>query len=426
MRGLSSLPGFHKRTRDERLEAVRELAGLSEGQAGALRSPDGGLDYERAERMTENALGTFALPLGVATNFLINGKETLVPMAVEEPSVVAAASKAAKLARPHGGFRAECPESYSTGQVQVLGARPDAAAAVLSESGRILEAANACSSTLARLGRGAKRVSCRQIDAGGQPMLSVDLLVDVGDAMGANVTNAMCEAVAPLVSELAGGRALLRILSNYSTRRLARASATFDARMMGGERVARDVVSAFLFAKHDVYRAVTHNKGIMNGVAAVATATGQDTRAVEAAAHAYAARGGAYSSLSEWSVEGGNLRGSVELPMPVGTVGGISGAHPTAAACIAVCGASGAADLACVMASAGLAQNLAAMLALATDGIQKGHMRLHARNLAAAAGARAGEADRIAEQMASEGDVSMSRARELAGAGKSGPHPGSS
>ena len=414
-RVTSSLPRFYERTREERLDAVRDSAGLSGEHLEALRSPGGGLDYGRADRMIENAVGTFALPLGVATNFVVNGRETLVPMAIEEPSVVAAASKAAKLARPHGGFRAESPESYSIGQVQVLEPAPGAAQAIEAGSGKILEAANACSSTLRRLGRGAKRVSCREIDAGGSRMLSVDLLVDVGDAMGANITNTMCEAAAPLVSDLSGGRALLRILSNYSTRRLARASASFDVEAMGGERAARDVVSAFLLAKHDVYRAVTHNKGLMNGVAAVCTATGQDTRAVEAAAHAYASRGGAYASLSEWSVRDGVLEGSLEMPLSVGTVGGVSGVHPTARACMAVCGASSAAELACVIASAGLAQNLAAMLALATDGIQKGHMRLHARNLASAAGAPAGEADRIAGQMAAEGDISMARARELAG-----------
>ena len=408
-------------TRAERISAVRESANLSGEQAAALASEGGGLDFERADRMIENAVGTFALPLGVAENFVINGRPTLVPMAVEEPSVVAAASKAAKMAAPHGGFRAESPEQYSIGQVQVLGHDPGAARAVESGSRKILDAANERSSTLARLGRGAKEVSCREFDAGGEPALSVELLVDVGDAMGANVTNSMCEAVAPLVEELTGGRALLRILSNYSVRRLARASAVFDARMMGGERVARDIISAYKLAKHDVYRAVTHNKGLMNGAVAAATATGQDTRAVEAAAHAYAARSGRYSSLSEWRLTDGNLEGSLEMPLSVGTVGGVSGVHPSASACIAVCGARSSAELACVIASAGLAQNLAAMLALVTDGIQKGHMRLHARNLAAAAGAPADEVDAIAEQMAREGDVSMARARRLAGSRRECP-----
>ena len=406
---------LRKLAREGRVLAVRESAGLSEGQAGALCSPGGGLDFAAADRMVENAVGTFALPLGVAENFVINGRPTLVPMAIEEPSVIAAASKAAKIARPHGGFCAESPESYSIGQVQLLGCAPGAARSVESASQKMLDEANGCSSTLRRLGRGAKKISCRELDAGGERMLLVEILVDTGDAMGANVTNAMCEAVAPIAEEASGGRALLRILSNYAVRRLVRASATFDASMMGGEQVARDVVSAYMLAKHDVYRAVTHNKGLMNGVSAVATATGQDTRAIEAAAHAYAARGGAYSSLSEWRVRGGNLEGSVEMPMPVGTVGGIAGVHPTASACIAVCGASGASQLACVIASAGLAQNLAAMLALATDGIQRGHMRLHARNLAAAAGAPGDSIDRIAAQMAREGDVSMERARSLAG-----------
>ena len=402
-------------TRAERLSAVRESAGLSKEQTDALSSSGGGLDFGRADRMIENAIGTFALPLGVAENFVINGRPTLVPMAVEEPSVVAAASKAAKMAAPHGGFSAESPEQYSIGQVQVLGYDPDTAQTVESSSQKILAVANECSSTLASLGRGAKEVSCREFDAGGEPALSVELLVDVGDAMGANITNSMCEAVAPLVQELTGGRALLRILSNYSVRRLVRASAVFDVRMMGGEQVARDIVSAYKLAKHDVYRAVTHNKGLMNGAVAVATATGQDTRAVEAAAHAYAARSGRYSSLSEWRLADGNLEGTLEMPLSVGTVGGVSGVHPSASACIAVCGASSAAELACIVASAGLAQNLAAMLALVTDGIQKGHMRLHARNLASAAGAPADKVDGIADQMARDGDVSMAHARRLAG-----------
>lgn len=402
-------------TRAERLESVRERAGLSDEHASALSSDGGGLDFERADRMVENAVGTFALPLGIAENFVINGRPTLVPMATEEPSVIAAASKAAKLARPRGGFRAQSPEQYVTGQVQVLGCRPGAARDVESASERILQKANRCSPTLAGLGRGAKEVACRELDAGGERMLLAELLVDAGDAMGANATNSMCEAVAPLIEELSGGRALLRILSNYSVRRLVRASAEFDAGLIGGERVARDVVSAYELAKHDVYRAVTHNKGLMNGAVAAATATGQDTRAIEAAAHAYAARSGSYASLSEWRLRGGVLEGSLEMPLSVGTVGGISGVHPSASACIAVCGAGSSAELACVIASAGLAQNFAAMLALATDGIQKGHMRLHARNLAAAAGAPADRIDEIAGRMARSGEVSMSRARRLAG-----------
>ena len=402
-------------THAERLSAVRQSAGLSEEQARALSSADGGLDFESANRMIENAIGTFALPLGVAENFVINGCPTLVPMAVEEPSVVAAASKAAKMAAPHGGFSAESPEQYSIGQVQVLGYDPNTVQTVESSSQKILAVANERSSTLARLGRGAKNISCREFDAGGESALSVELLVDVGDAMGANITNSMCEAIAPLIEDLTGGRALLRILSNYSVRRLVRASAVFDVRMLGGEQVARDIVSAYNLAKHDVYRAVTHNKGLMNGAVAVATATGQDTRAVEAAAHAYAARSGVYSSLSTWRVINGNLEGTLEIPLSVGTVGGVSGVHPSASACIAVCGARSAAELACIIASAGLAQNLAAMLALVTDGIQKGHMRLHARNLAAAAGAPADKIESIADKMAHDGDVSMAHARRLVG-----------
>lgn len=414
----SSIPGFFRMDREGRLDAVRRFAGLSDGETEALRLPDGGVTFEMADGMAENAVGVFPLPLGIATNFRVNGRDRLVPMVTEEPSVIAAASKAAKLARPGGGFTATAGEPLSIGQIQILGA-PDAgaaAAAVAGHAAEILELANSKSATLRGMGRGAREVSCRELGTDAGPMLIAELVVDVGDAMGANVTNTMCEAVAPLIEGLTGGRALLRILSNYSTRRMVRASATFGAGEIGGGRVADDVVSAYQFAKHDVHRAVTHNKGIMNGIVAVANATGQDSRAIEAAANAYAARSGRYSSLSEWRRDGGGgLVGTLEIPLAVGTVGGITGTHPVARTCRRILGAGSSGELACVIAAAGLAQNLAAMVALATDGIQRGHMRLHARNLAAAAGASPGEAGRVAEQMIREGDISSSRAAEILG-----------
>ena len=412
----SSIPRLFERTRAERLEIIRDFAGLAEGDIGSLRLPDGGITFGRADTMVENAFGTFSLPLGVATNFRVNGRDRLVPMAIEEPSVIAAASGAAKIARRTGGFTADADDgSCITGQIQVLGAEAEAEARIGRNARRILDLANSKSGTLSRLGKGAKGITCRRLETDSEQMLIAELLVDTGDAMGANVTNTMCEGVAPLIEELTGGRVLLRILSNYTTRRMARAAAVFGRDALGGPGVVDDIIRAYQFAKHDVYRAVTHNKGIMNGVVAVANATGQDSRAIEAAAHAYAARTGRYGSLSVWKKDAdGNLAGTLEIPLSVGTVGGIINVHPVAKICTRILGADTAGEMACIMAAAGLAQNLAAMRALATDGIQKGHMRLHARNVAAAAGAATGgQADRIASRMVGENNISADRAREL-------------
>jgi len=445
-RASSAMPGFFRLGREERVRLAVDFAGMSEADGAALADPAGGLDFGRADRMVENAVGTMAVPLGVATNFVINGRDVLVPMAIEEPSVVAAASKGAKAARILGGFAAEAGPQVCIGQVQVVydgqgGAAggpppPEEAKRLIDGSApEMLAAANACSSTLSRAGRGARAVTCRIVrdsgaeegGAGAPPMLLVELHVDVGDAMGANVTNSMCEAVAPIVERAVGGRALLRILSNYSTVRTARATAVFAADAVGGPGAVDSMILAYRLARDDVYRAVTHNKGIMNGCAAVACATGQDVRAIEAAAHAYAARSGPYSSLSEWSKDGdGNLVGALEMPMQVGTVGGVAGVHPTARLCLRLLGADSAAGLARCIVSAGLAQNYSAMRALCTEGIQRGHMRLHARNLAAAAVADANcggqgiDADEIARTMVSEGRVSAERARQLAAVAAAG------
>lgn len=411
---MSRIPGFHSKERDERLREVARAAGLSPEDINVLES-DGGITFGQADRMIENALGTMALPLGVATNFLVNGRDVLVPMAIEEPSVIAAASKAAREARRTGGFAAGCSGSTVTGQIQVLGAGPGAADAVTSISDRVLAAANACSRTLPKLGRGAKSVACRLVQAPSGTMLVVELAIDTGDAMGANITNTMCEAVSPMIEKATGGRALLRILSNYSTGRMAKATATFRAEDIGQD-VIDDMILAYEFADNDTYRAVTHNKGVMNGIISVANATGQDCRAIEAAAHAWAARSGKYRSLTRWSRDdAGNLVGSIELPMPVGTVGGVIEVHPTAKVCLRMLGVSGAGELAGVMAAAGLAQNFSAMRALATDGIQKGHMRLHARNVATAAGVPPDRIEDIARVMHSEGNITADRARSLAG-----------
>ncbi len=413
----SSISRFFEKTKRERLDAIKGFASLSEDDIKSLELPDGGITFEKADRMVENAFGTFSLPLGVATNFKINNKDFLVPMAIEEPSVIAAASKAAKLARPKGGFAVTADESYSMGQIQVLNVDADGAIPIIRENAqKILDLANSKSDTLSKMGRGAREITCKKLDTDSDPMLIVELLIDAGDAMGANVTNTMCEGVSPLIERLTGGKALLRILSNYSTRRMARASATFKKESVGGAVIVDNMVHAYQFAKHDVYRAVTHNKGIMNGVIAVANATGQDSRAIEAAAHAYASRTGQYRSLSEWTRDSdGNLVGTLEIPLSVGIVGGIINVHPVAKTCSKILGVKSAKELACIIAAAGLAQNFGAMLALATDGIQKGHMRLHARNLASAAGASTRQIDGIASRMVNEDNISINRARELLG-----------
>ena len=411
----SSISKFFEKTRKERLDIVGNFANLSAEELEILQSNDGGISFEKADKMVENAIGTFSLPLGVATSFKINGKDYLIPMVIEEPSVIAAASKGAKIARIKGGFKATADESYSIGQIQVLDADINLAVKKILESSKeIINLANSKSNTLSKMNKGAKKISCKEINTPLGNMLIVELLIDVGDAMGANVTNTMCEAVSPLLEKITGGRTLLRILSNYSTQRIAKATAVFDKKEVGGEDVVDDIILAYQFADNDVYRAVTHNKGIMNGIIAVANATGQDSRAIEAAANAYAARSGQYRSLSKWTKNSeGNLVGSLELPLSVGIIGGIANVHPIAKVCMKILKVSSAQELACVMTATGLAQNYSAIRALATEGIQKGHMRLHARNLATAAGAKPDQVDKIVQKMIEEKKISLDKAKEI-------------
>ena len=372
----SSISKFFEKTLKERLSIVANFSGLSHDELKIIGDATGGISYDKADNMIENAIGTFSLPLGIATNFRINDKDYLIPMVIEEPSVVAAASKAAKIARIHGGFKAEAEQSYSIGQIQVVNIDVQSAIPkVIGASNEILDLANSKSNTLSKMGKGAKEVSCKDIRTDSGHMLIVELVIDVGDA-----TNTMCEAVAPLIEELTGGKTLLRILSNYSTKRMASVSAVFDKDAVGGEKVVDDIILAFQFAENDPYRAVTHNKGVMNGTIAVANATGQDSRAIEAAAHAYAAKSGVYRSLTKWTKDAnGNLVGDFELPLSVGIVGGVIQHHPIAKICTKILDVSTANELSCIMVAAGLAQNFAAMRALVTEGIQKGHMKLHAR-----------------------------------------------
>jgi len=412
----SSISKFFERSRKDRLNIIANFAQLSDDEINILQNENGGISFDKADKMVENAIGTFSLPLGIATNFKINGKDYLVPMVIEEPSVIAAASKGAKIARIKGGFEVSMTESYSIGQVQILDVVdiPSAILQIKDSSNEILQLANSKSNTLSKLGKGAKEISCKEIDTPSGKMLIVELLIDVGDAMGANVTNTMCESISPLIEKITGGRALLRILSNYSTRRIAKAKAVFEKEAVGGEDVVNNIIMAFEFADNDVYRAVTHNKGIMNGIIAVANAVGQDSRAIEAAANAYAVKSGQYRSLSKWSKDHeGNLIGILEIPLSVGIVGGIANVHPVAKICMKILGVTSAQELACVVTATGLAQNYSAIRALSTEGIQKGHMRLHARNLAAAAGATPDQIDEIVQEMIKEKRISLDKAKEI-------------
>ncbi len=412
----SRISGFYKKPVEERIRLVSEFADLSDEDVKLLRS-GGGLSLDIADRMIENVLGLMAYPFAVAVNFRINGRDYLVPMVLEEPSVVAAASNMARLMREGEGIRASCTDPVMIGQIQIVDV-PDmmeAMEAVMGEKERILELANEQDPILVRLGGGAKDLELRRLETEKGEMLILHLLVDCRDAMGANAVNTMCEAVAPLVEKLTGGRVLLRIISNLADRRIARAEAVVRKDLIGGEEVVDDIVRAWAFADADPYRAATHNKGIMNGIIAVALATAQDHRAIEAGAHAYAARTGRYRALSRWwKNEDGDLVGELELPLAVGVVGGATRTHPMARLALKIMGVSTARELAQVMVAVGLAQNLGALRALVQEGIQYGHMRLHARNLVIMAGAEGDLIDRAVEELvASGGRITFDRAKEV-------------
>jgi hydroxymethylglutaryl-CoA reductase len=392
----------------ERVAEVRERTGLTDEEERLLLSFCG-LPDETADMMIENVVGVHPLPLGIATNFIVNGREVLVPMAVEETSVVAAASNAAKLARPQG-FSATASDPIMIGQIQVLDPDPEAGHAIDEHRDEILALANEQDRILVKFGGGAREVAYRRL---AEDMGVVHLLVDVRDAMGANAVNTMAEAVAPLVERVTGGTVLLRILSNLAVNRTVRTEVTYAREVVGGN-VVDGVVAACRFAALDPFRAATHNKGIMNGIDAVVIATGNDWRAIETGAHAFAARNGGYAPLATWERDGdGNLRGILTLPLAVGIIGGATKVHPMARLALKILGVRTAADLAETVAAVGLAQNFAALRALATRGIQAGHMKLHARNIAHIAGAEGDEIDRIARQMVTEENVRTDRAREL-------------
>lgn len=377
MTAMAAEKKVYEMSREERLDYIRKATQLSEDIEAMLQP----LSFEDSNKMIENAIGIMSIPLGIATNFVINGKEYLIPMAIEESSVIAAVSKAAKIAKVKGGFMAEADDSLMIGQVQVvrLGNVKYARTKILRNKSQLLAIANSNSRSVVAIDLQVRQLRDKSPNKMGN-MLVVELIIDTKDAMGANVVNTMCEAIAPHIAQITGGEVVLKILSNYSTKRMVRCRATFDKDELGGSQIVKRILYAYALAYSDTYRAVTHNKGIMNGIDAVALATGQDFRAIEAGAHAYAARDGTYRSLTRWSItKEGNLAGAIELPLAVGIVGGIVNAHPTAKFALQTVGVESAKELATVMAAVGLAQNLAAIRALSSEGIQAGHMRLHAR-----------------------------------------------
>ncbi len=404
----------------ERLAAIAAAAGLSDADAAALSGADS-LPLTLADGMIENVVGKYELPLGVATNFTVNGRDYLVPMVTEEPSVVAAASYMARIVRGCGGFAATADAPVMRAQIQVLRpADPEAARqGLLAARDELMARANDCDALLVKLGGGCVDIEVQVFaDTPVGAMVVLHLLVDVRDAMGANTVNTMAEALAPRVAEIARGEVRLRILSNLADRRLVRARveippAALDTERLGGRDVVSGMVEAGVLAEIDPYRAATHNKGIMNGIDSVVVATGNDWRAIEAGAHAFAARHGRYASLSRWQADdAGRLIGTLEMPMALGLVGGATKTHPAAQAAIRLMGVTSAGELAEVVAAVGLAQNMAALRALATEGIQKGHMGLHARNIAILAGATGAEVDPVARALVAAGEVSVDRARQ--------------
>lgn len=432
MKKINHLTGLYKIPHAERLPKLADYAGLGADDLAVLNN---GLSMEQADAMIENVVGRYALPLGLTTNFSINGCDVIVPMVVEEPSIVAGVNYAAKLVKAGGGFKTGSSEPVMIGQVQLLDV-PDVDRAVeqlVAAKAELLAEANRHHPTIQKLGGGAKDIECRVLpETPAGPMLIVHILYDCRDAMGANAVNTAAEATAPLIEQLTGGRVNLRILSNLTDRRTARAECLVPVDHLAkgqasGQAVAQSIFEAWAFAAADPYRAATHNKGIMNGIDAVAVATGNDWRALEAGAHAYAARSGRYTSLSEWSLQTAthhpssgdksdrvtHLRGVLDLPLSVGTVGGATKAHPTARVCMKILGNPNARTLAEIMAAVGLAQNLAAIRALATEGIQQGHMRLHARQVALSAGAQGAQVQHVANRLVTEGAIREERAKEI-------------
>ena len=409
----SRIPGFYKLPPEERLKVIEEMTGLSGDDVAQLTA---GLGVEQADRMVENVIGTFQVPLGIATNFIIDGRELAIPMATEEPSVIAAASNGARMARKGGGFVTSSTGPIMRAQIQATGiADPFAARQeILAHKDELTKMANDKDPMLVKFGGGVKDIEVYVIDSRVGPMVVTHLIVDCRDAMGANAVNTMAEALAPRIEQITGGRVYLRIISNLADLRLSRAKAVFKAEEIGGQEVVDGIIQAAALAEVDPYRAATHNKGIMNGATAVVMATGNDTRAVEAGAHSFASKSGMYKSLTRYEKnKEGDLVGTIEMPVAVGLVGGATRVHPVAKTAVKILGVKSADELSRIIASVGLAQNFAALRALASEGIQRGHMSLHAKNVAVQAGARCDLVEIIAARMAAERRISVDRATEL-------------
>lgn len=413
MAKTSRISGFFKKSVEERRALVKDFASLTEEEVVQI---SGQIDMELADRMVENVIGTIDVPFGVATNFLINGKDYLIPMAIEEPSVIAAAGNAARMARDKGGFTTSSTGPIMIGQIQVVGVVDPFSAryAILSKKDEIIKLANEQDPFLISVGGGAIDVEVRVVNSKSGPMIIVHLIVNCKDAMGANTVNTMSEAVSPMIEEITSGKAVLRIISNLADKRLMRARAVFSKEAIGGEDVVDSIIQAYHFADADVYRASTHNKGVMNGITAVVLATGNDTRAVESGVHTYACRTGEYKPVTIWEKNGdGDLVGTIEIPIAAGLVGGATKTHPTARAAVKILGVESATELGEVMSAVGLAQNFAALRALATEGIQRGHMNLHAKNIAVTAGAEGEMIEKVAAQMVQEKAIRVDRAKEI-------------
>ncbi|MFZ2472291.1 MAG: hydroxymethylglutaryl-CoA reductase, degradative [Methanothrix sp.] len=409
----SRISGFYKLPPSERLIAVAEQAAIGTEEIAQVQT---GLLLDQADKMTENVIGMFQVPLGIATNFVIDGKEVLIPMATEEPSVVAAASNGARMAREAGGFFTSSTGPVMRAQIQATGICDPFAArqAILLHKDELTRMANDKDPMLVKYGGGVKDIEVYVIDSKMGPMVVTHLIVDCRDAMGANAVNTMAEALAPRIEQITGGRVYLRIISNLADLRLVRAKAVFKAEEIGGHEVVDGILLAAELAQVDPYRAATHNKGIMNGVTAVVLATGNDTRAVEAGAHAFASISGRYKSLTRYEKNrDGDLVGTIEMPVAVGLVGGATRVHPVAKTTVKILGVKSADDLSRIIASVGLCQNFAALRALASEGIQRGHMSLHAKNVAVQAGAKCDLIEIIAARMAAERRISVDRAVEL-------------
>ena len=409
----SKISGFYKLPIKERIDFIRKFADLTDEEVKTLSTS---LDMKIADRMIENVFGTFELPIGLALNFLINDKDYIVPMVTEESSVVAAASNAAKIARVKGGFKTECSEPLMIGQIQILHLKDIASSVktILDNKNEILKIANAQDKILISLGGGAKDFELRILDSPLGKMIVLHLIVDVRDAMGANAVNTMVEALAPIIEDLTKGKVRLKILSNLADKRIVKAKAIFDKDKMGGEQNVDAFIESYTLASIDPYRAATHNKGIMNGIDSLIIATGNDFRAIEAGAHSYASIDGRYTSLTKYHKDkNGDLVGEIEIPMAIGIVGGAGNIHPMARLCKKILGIKTAKELSEIVASLGLAQNFAAVYALSTVGIQKGHMSLHAKNIAVMAGANEDQIDIVSNKMIEEGNIKLDRAKEI-------------